>query len=65
MYYSLFAAACFVASASAHATFQDLWINGVDAGSSCVRLPLSNNPGKRNVFYTPSTLLIFIFRRQQ
>ncbi|KAJ3868267.1 glycosyl hydrolase family 61-domain-containing protein [Lentinula novae-zelandiae] len=44
MYYSLIAAACFVASASAHATFQDLWINGVDAGSSCVRLPLSNNP---------------------
>ncbi|KAJ3742536.1 glycosyl hydrolase family 61-domain-containing protein [Lentinula detonsa] len=44
MYYSLVAAACFIASASAHATFQDLWINGVDAGSSCVRLPLSNNP---------------------
>ncbi|KIK68801.1 carbohydrate-binding module family 1 protein [Collybiopsis luxurians FD-317 M1] len=44
MYYSLIAAACFVASASAHATFQELWINGVDQGSSCVRLPLSNSP---------------------
>ncbi|KIK68802.1 carbohydrate-binding module family 1 protein [Collybiopsis luxurians FD-317 M1] len=44
MYYSLIAAAFFVASASAHATFQELWINGVDQGSSCVRLPLSNNP---------------------
>ncbi|KAK7676808.1 hypothetical protein QCA50_020214 [Cerrena zonata] len=34
----------FVALASAHATFQELWINGVDQGSSCVRLPLSNSP---------------------
>jgi lytic cellulose monooxygenase (C1-hydroxylating) len=30
--------------AAAHATFQDLWINGVDQGSTCVRLPPSNNP---------------------
>ncbi|KAJ3974375.1 glycosyl hydrolase family 61-domain-containing protein [Lentinula raphanica] len=44
MYYSLLVAACFVASVSSHATFQELWINGVDAGSSCVRLPLSNSP---------------------
>jgi len=44
MRYSLLASACFIASASAHATFQDLWINGVDQGDSCVRLPLSNNP---------------------
>ncbi|KAF5386515.1 hypothetical protein D9757_005870 [Collybiopsis confluens] len=43
-YYSLLAAACLVTSVSAHATFQELWINGVDQGSSCVRLPLSNNP---------------------
>ncbi|KDR77861.1 hypothetical protein GALMADRAFT_65659 [Galerina marginata CBS 339.88] len=38
------ATAAFVASVAAHATFQELWINGVDAGSSCVRLPTSNNP---------------------
>ncbi|KAI0189015.1 glycoside hydrolase family 61 protein [Xylaria flabelliformis] len=29
---------------AAHATFQDLWINGVDYGASCARLPLSNSP---------------------
>lgn len=29
---------------SAHATFQDLWINGVDQGQSCARLPPSNSP---------------------
>lgn len=27
-----------------HATFQDLWINGVDYGAQCLRLPLSNSP---------------------
>ncbi|PPQ89045.1 hypothetical protein CVT25_006715 [Psilocybe cyanescens] len=43
MRYAL-ATAAFVASAAAHATFQELWINGVDAGNSCVRLPTSNNP---------------------
>ncbi|EIW78453.1 glycoside hydrolase family 61 protein [Coniophora puteana RWD-64-598 SS2] len=37
-------AAALVAGASAHATFQDLWINGVDYSQSCVRLPQSNNP---------------------
>lgn len=42
---SLFAAGCAgVASVSAHATFQQLWINGVDAGSSCARIPQSNSP---------------------
>ncbi|KAF8892332.1 glycoside hydrolase family 61 protein [Gymnopilus junonius] len=41
---SLIATAALIASAAAHATFQELWINGVDAGSSCVRLPASNNP---------------------
>ncbi|ORY71495.1 glycoside hydrolase family 61 protein [Pseudomassariella vexata] len=30
--------------AAAHATFQDLWINGVDYGAQCVRLPASNSP---------------------
>jgi len=38
------ATAAFITSAAAHATFQELWINGVDAGSSCVRLPASNSP---------------------
>lgn len=28
----------------AHATFQEMWVNGVDQGSFCVRLPLSNSP---------------------
>ncbi|KAF9480944.1 hypothetical protein BDN70DRAFT_893748 [Pholiota conissans] len=37
-------AASFIASASAHATWQELWIGSVDAGSSCVRTPASNNP---------------------
>lgn len=40
----LVAAGAFVASASAHATFQEMWVNGVDMGSACVRLPASNNP---------------------
>lgn len=29
---------------AAHATFQDLWINGVDYVGQCARLPLSNSP---------------------
>lgn len=29
---------------SAHATFQQLWVDGVDLGSQCVRLPKSNSP---------------------
>lgn len=44
MFARLAIAASLVASAAAHATFQELWINGVDQGSSCVRLPLSNSP---------------------
>ncbi|KAH8105777.1 glycosyl hydrolase family 61-domain-containing protein [Phellopilus nigrolimitatus] len=32
------------ASAAAHATFQEMWVNGVDQGSWCVRLPQSNSP---------------------
>ncbi|KAI1505914.1 glycosyl hydrolase family 61-domain-containing protein [Biscogniauxia marginata] len=30
--------------AAAHATFQDLWVDGVDQGSTCARLPVSNSP---------------------
>jgi len=29
---------------SAHATFQDLWVEGVDQGATCARLPPSNSP---------------------
>lgn len=29
---------------AAHATFQQLWVNGVDQGSTCARLPQSNSP---------------------
>jgi len=31
-------------TASAHATFQQLWVNGVDKAGTCVRTPLSNSP---------------------
>ncbi|KAG9014637.1 hypothetical protein FRB94_011815 [Tulasnella sp. JGI-2019a] len=44
MLISALAVACFATTASAHATFQDFWINGVDQGACCVRLPISNNP---------------------
>ncbi|KAH8094754.1 glycosyl hydrolase family 61-domain-containing protein [Cristinia sonorae] len=33
-----------VASAAAHATFQAMWVNSVDQGSFCVRMPQSNSP---------------------
>ncbi|KAK6076536.1 endoglucanase II [Seiridium cupressi] len=29
---------------AAHATFQDLWVDGVDQGTTCARIPLSNSP---------------------
>jgi cellulase len=29
---------------TSHATFQDLWVDGVDMGSQCIRLPNSNTP---------------------
>ncbi|TFK26138.1 endoglucanase II [Coprinopsis marcescibilis] len=32
------------ASAAAHSTWQQIWINGVDGGTSCLRTPASNNP---------------------
>ncbi|OQO14673.1 hypothetical protein B0A48_00054 [Cryoendolithus antarcticus] len=38
------AAALAVREVAAHATFQDLWVNGVDQGQQCVRLPQSNSP---------------------
>jgi lytic cellulose monooxygenase (C1-hydroxylating) len=37
-----------VTQALGHAIWQDLWVNGVDKGSTCVRLPgtsyVSNSP---------------------
>ncbi|EJF60634.1 hypothetical protein DICSQDRAFT_137375 [Dichomitus squalens LYAD-421 SS1] len=44
MFKKLLIAATLAATVAAHATFQELWINGVDQGSSCVRLPQSNSP---------------------
>ncbi|KAI5857459.1 lytic polysaccharide monooxygenase [Durotheca rogersii] len=38
------AAALGATRVAGHATFQDLWVNGVDMGESCARLPLSNSP---------------------
>ncbi|KAK2607616.1 hypothetical protein N8I77_006279 [Diaporthe amygdali] len=29
---------------AAHATFQQLWVDGTDYGTSCARIPLSNSP---------------------
>lgn len=37
-------AAGLLATASAHATWQELWVNGVDQVGKCVRLPPSNSP---------------------
>lgn len=36
--------ASLAASVAGHATFQEMWVNGVDQGSYCVRLPQSNSP---------------------
>ncbi|KAI1863352.1 uncharacterized protein JN550_009672 [Neoarthrinium moseri] len=33
-----------VSDVSAHAIFQQLWVDGVDMGSQCVRMPKSNSP---------------------
>jgi hypothetical protein len=44
MLLSFIALATLAITASAHATFQELWVNGVDQGGYCVRLPQSNNP---------------------
>jgi lytic cellulose monooxygenase (C1-hydroxylating) len=37
-------AAALVGSVSAHATFQDLWVDGKDQAGACVYLPTSNSP---------------------
>ncbi|KAI0600110.1 glycoside hydrolase family 61 protein [Biscogniauxia sp. FL1348] len=33
-----------VTSVAAHATFQELWVDGEDEASTCARLPANNNP---------------------
>ncbi|KAL8408671.1 hypothetical protein RB594_007210 [Gaeumannomyces avenae] len=42
--YALAAASALAPLAAAHATFQQLWVNGVDQDSKCARLPPSNSP---------------------
>ncbi|ROV92211.1 hypothetical protein VMCG_09324 [Cytospora schulzeri] len=46
MKYTISAALAVLAAknAAAHATFQDLWVDGTDYGTSCARIPLSNSP---------------------
>ncbi|ORY11490.1 glycoside hydrolase [Clohesyomyces aquaticus] len=36
--------ACLAAHVAGHAIWQDLWVNGVDKGSTCIRMPSSNTP---------------------
>ncbi|KAI3318760.1 carbohydrate-binding module family 1 protein [Xylariaceae sp. AK1471] len=42
--YTAAVAALSATNVAAHATFQDLWINGVDYITTCARLPPSNSP---------------------
>lgn len=42
--FSIAALAALAQHVAAHATFQQLWVNGVDYGSQCARLPGSNSP---------------------
>ncbi|KAK7518579.1 glycoside hydrolase family 61 protein [Phyllosticta citriasiana] len=41
---TLFACLATASLVSAHATWQDLWINSKDQAETCVRLPVSNSP---------------------
>ncbi|KAG9092409.1 hypothetical protein FRC06_000114 [Ceratobasidium sp. 370] len=41
---AVIAALAAASSVQAHATFQYLWVNGVDQGNKCVRPPASNSP---------------------
>lgn len=40
----LLTAAANIAGVVAHATFQQMWVNGVDQGNYCARTPANNNP---------------------
>lgn len=37
-------AALWAQNVAAHATFQQLWVDGVDFGTQCARIPASNSP---------------------
>lgn len=41
---TLFACLATASLVSAHATWQDLWVNSEDKVETCVRLPVSNSP---------------------
>jgi cellulase len=34
----------FATAVSAHAVWQDLWVNGKDQASKCIRMPKNNSP---------------------
>lgn len=38
------ASALAIQHAAGHAIFQQLWVDGVDKGSTCVRMPAGNSP---------------------
>ncbi|KAH6624191.1 glycosyl hydrolase family 61-domain-containing protein [Chaetomium sp. MPI-SDFR-AT-0129] len=42
--FTLATLAVLAGNVAAHATFQDLWVDGVDFGSQCARVPSSNSP---------------------
>lgn len=44
MFFQATLVASLAAYATAHATFQEMWVNDVDHGNYCVRLPASNSP---------------------
>ncbi|CAE6356440.1 unnamed protein product [Rhizoctonia solani] len=41
---TIIAALAAASAAHAHATFQNLWVDGVDEGTKCVRAPANNSP---------------------
>lgn len=40
----IIASALAVQQVTSHAIFQQLWVDGVDKGSTCIRMPGSNTP---------------------
>ncbi|KAF2105505.1 glycosyl hydrolase family 61-domain-containing protein [Lophiotrema nucula] len=40
----ILASALAIQQVAAHSIFQDLWVDGVDKGTTCVRMPSSNSP---------------------
>ena len=40
----LLATVLVIQQAAGHALFQDMWINGIDKSSICVRMPRGNSP---------------------